>query len=105
MFLSLGLHIRTVHQGEDTRRAELHLTFPTAKGGVNTSSARLRFCGPTVLHAPNSLVGFASSSPVALMRRLIRRWTVFPATCQNSTLRSTFGAASYRQLAGSGTFL
>jgi hypothetical protein len=24
------------------------------------------------------------------MRGLIRPWTVFPATCQNSTLRSTF---------------
>jgi hypothetical protein len=38
------------------------------------------------------------------MRRLIRRWTVFPATCQISTLRITLGTASYGQLAGSGTF-
>jgi hypothetical protein len=45
------------------------------------------------LLAPNSHDGFASSSPVALMRRLIRPWTVFPATCQNGTLRSIFGAA------------
>jgi hypothetical protein len=56
------------------------------------------------MHAPNNLVDFASSSPVARMRRLIRPWTAFPATCQTSTLRSTFGTASYRQLAGSGTF-
>jgi hypothetical protein len=34
------------------------------------------------------------------MRRLTRPWTVFPATCQNSTLRITYGTASYRQLAG-----
>jgi hypothetical protein len=39
------------------------------------------------------------------MRRLIRPRTVFPTTCQNSTLRSAFGTASYRQLAGSSTFL
>jgi hypothetical protein len=77
------------------------LPFPQPKGGVNTSSARLCFCG---LHAPNIHVGFASSSQVAPMRRLIHPWTVFPATCQSSILRSTFGTASYRQLAGSGTF-
>jgi hypothetical protein len=40
-------------------------------------SARLRFA---CLHALDRRVGFAeSSSPVALMRRIIRPWTVFPA--------------------------
>jgi hypothetical protein len=39
------------------------------------------------------------------MRQLIRPWTVFRATCHINTLRIIVGTASYRQLAGSGTFL
>jgi hypothetical protein len=79
------------------------LTFPTTKRRKSTRAAS--DYALACLHAPNTHVGFASSSPVAIMRRLIRPWTVFPATCQNITLRSIFGTASYRQLAGSGTFL
>jgi hypothetical protein len=55
------------------------------------------------LHAPKSLVGFAYSSPVALIRRLICSWTIFPATCQTRILCSTYENASHRQLAYSGT--
>jgi hypothetical protein len=78
------------------------LTSPRRKRESRRASPVYAFA---CLHAPNSFVGFASSSPVALMRRLIRPWTVFPAICQIHTLRNKFATASYRQLAGSGTFM
>jgi hypothetical protein len=77
------------------------LTFPRRKGGVNTS-ARLCFCVPTRSKRPCWLC-FVHAGRSHASANL--PGDSFPATCQNNTLRSTFGTASYRELAGSGTFM
>jgi hypothetical protein len=65
------------------------LILLTAKGGESIRVALIYAFA--CLHALHNHVGFAPSSPVALMRRLVRPWTVFPSASQTSTFRSIFG--------------
>jgi hypothetical protein len=57
------------------------LTLPFSHGERGESTRAAPVYAFACLHAPNIHVGFASSLPVGLMRRLIHPWTVFPATC------------------------
>jgi hypothetical protein len=89
-------------------RRNAHLTWRGANlshGGRGESTRASPVFAFARVHAANNLVGFLPSSPVALIRRLIHPWTVSSATCQTSTFRRTFKTVSYRQLAGSGTFV
>jgi hypothetical protein len=64
-------------------------TLPTAKGGVNTSSARLCFCVPTRFsRQPCWLCSFLAGRPHASTDSHVDS---FPAKFPNITFRSTFG--------------